>query len=682
MTPIPDSLDAEQISRDVARCTWHLLTGTQRSRRMQMKNKHRRKVAYLLRKKQKRLGNLINLTLLRTYEDSGTDAEKPRYYQGYHDVASIFLCTLGGGGALASSPFMEDPSSVSAIASAVGLDLPRAVLAQVSASHFRDAMQSNFLQLQTAIRLLLMPLICYFDPEVHDFLYACDMEPYFALSWIITWFSHDIRDTALVKRIFDAFIVSHPLLPIYATVAMVCHHYNRVELLNVECDFAVVHSTLANLPKNSSMVGWRYRPTGEGYESGEDTDDDGSVATMEISFSMEANPFEGRDDDDTETHSLVSSNISCISRAPFEEILENALAFMRRIPPSRLIALASRYHAEETIQPMLTMTPSIELLKPHPKWGLVSSTPADWVLKQRARQREGRKTTRKERHRARSASRSNSRTRAAPSRQAPPRGNSEEDTAKFLAKQKRNLAVIACGFGSGDEEEIRQRKRRRLLFWSSVAVALVAISMGVLMSSPSSPSAGEQQRKLEVSSSPKNTSRNFAKTLMKFSDKHTAADSVKAKMTAKTIPSLSQQPRESVPSKDVKLMKESVVKKVPLTKITPKVRSHSPLTATAPTTTKVPIKKLVSKKKETSKKVSVVSKKDKISQMESFAIVTFIHAGERMKRIAAASIRRVSKLMTVLQSRTERVVGPAITRVSKLLAFLQERIKIDLQQSN
>eukprot|EP00585_Thalassiosira_rotula_P005893 CAMPEP_0196158034 /NCGR_PEP_ID=MMETSP0910-20130528/45114_1 /TAXON_ID=49265 /ORGANISM="Thalassiosira rotula, Strain GSO102" /LENGTH=139 /DNA_ID=CAMNT_0041422837 /DNA_START=108 /DNA_END=523 /DNA_ORIENTATION=- len=45
---IPPSLDAEQIERDVSRVTWHLLTGNQRSRNFQMKNKHRKRIAQLL----------------------------------------------------------------------------------------------------------------------------------------------------------------------------------------------------------------------------------------------------------------------------------------------------------------------------------------------------------------------------------------------------------------------------------------------------------------------------------------------------------------------------------------------------------------------------------------------------------------------------------------------------------
>lgn len=503
---VPPCLDAEQIERDVCRCTWHLLTGNQRITRLKMENKHRKKVANMLKKKQRRLGKLINLTLLRTYEESG-EGDRLCYYQGYHDVASIFMSTLGGGG---SSPSSIGSESAAGIASSIGLDLPSAVLSRLSSTHFRDAMRSNFMQLQTAIRLLLMPLISYFDREVHEFLLDCDMEPYFALSWIITWFSHDIRDTALVKRLFDAFIVSHPLLPLYMTVAMVCHPNNRAEVLAAECDFAIVHSTLAALPKNSSMVGWKYRPSEGGYTSGDETDDEVNVSSMEVSLLLEQHySVEGRDEDESETHSLISSQISIGSKGtkvPFQELIDNALVFMRRVPPRKLIRLTEMYYEKETLKPMLDLRPSIEFLNPHPKWGLVLTAPADWVLKQRSRRlRDGRGLTRRDR-RNRVRSRSPSLTLDDTNKRSqtddlnkttgdePAVVNEDDEIARFLLENKKMLAVIACGFGAGDEEDIMDRKRRRLVL-GCVAAAVVIISVAAIVYSGQHSSEQQQQQK-------------------------------------------------------------------------------------------------------------------------------------------------------------------------------------------
>lgn len=222
---LASSLDFRQIELDVARCTWHLLTGPQRLQRLQMEYKRNRKVAKLIRRKQRRLANLINLTLVKSYKLPKNEPlvvardTTLRYYQGYHDVACIILSTLSGNAPL-PLPMLSAPS-LETIAQATGLDLPACVLLQLSQSHFRDCMRANFNQLQTTMRLTLLPLIAYFDPTLHNFLVDCSMEPFFSLSWIITWFSHDVRDTDLTKRLFDFFIASHPLMPFYVSVAMV-----------------------------------------------------------------------------------------------------------------------------------------------------------------------------------------------------------------------------------------------------------------------------------------------------------------------------------------------------------------------------------------------------------------------------------------------------------------------------
>ena len=490
---IPRSDDGDQIDRDVARCTWHLLIGSQRSRRLQMKNKHRKKMGALIKKKQRRLSNLINLTLLRTYPDDG-GADKLKYYQGYHDIASIFLIALGGGGSPLSNE--KDQDSVQAIAGSIGLDLPSRVLAQLSESHLRDAMRSNFMELQTALKLTLFPLISAFDSEVHNHLWQCDMAPFFCLSWVITWFAHDIRDTALVTRLFDAFLVSHPLFPIYMSVAMVCHPLNRIEILTTECDFAEVHQVLAALPKNSSMVGWKFRP-GDGYVSGEDEVDDGTASTdMDVSF-LDQEMLEGRDDEESDTQSIVShmTNVGKDIKVPFQDLIDNAISYMRRIPPRKLLTLAKRYYEDETLLPMMTHAQNISLLQSPPRWALVATLPADWVLKQRLRTREGRSSTRRDRRntdRSRSRSRSVSRAisentvaKEKPTvRQGPPHNENDDEIDKYLEEQKKSLAVIACGLGPCEDDESRQQRRRvrKILILAGVAIGLLVVSVVVIKS--------------------------------------------------------------------------------------------------------------------------------------------------------------------------------------------------------
>jgi hypothetical protein len=383
------SLDAEQIDRDVARCTWHLLTGSQRMRSRQMRNKHRKKVSDLLKKKQIRLGNLINLTLIHSYQRILCEEDKFRYFQGYHDIASIFLSTLGG----IVSPYSSDKSSTSVCttvaaamktAEAMGLYLPAQVLLKVSQSHFRDALRQNFQLLTAALKLTIMPLIKALDIQVFNHLRECEMEPFFALSWILTWFSHDVRETALVKRLFDVFIASHPLMPIYMAVAMVLHPVNRLDILGTECDFSSLHSTLSQLPRKSSPVGWKFIGTceGGGYVSGDENDDEtSSRLDPNDSKSWEENSIGSRDMDDEDSFapSLASTSLlSNIAPVPvsFEEIIELSIHFMRRIPPRKLMPLARLFSHEEGVKLPLDEASIISLLQQPPLWTTASTAPS------------------------------------------------------------------------------------------------------------------------------------------------------------------------------------------------------------------------------------------------------------------------------------------------------------------
>ena len=495
--------DFDQIEKDVARCTWHLLTGTQRSVSMQMVHKRHRKVRKLIRRKQRRLANLINLTLKQSYPFlQGT--HKLRYYQGYHDVACIVLSTLGGSRPVSvrslSSP---PPSDMESMAASMGLDLPAAVLLQLSQSHLADCMRANFLPLQTTLRLTLMPLLAVVDPAVHAHLFECEMEPFFALSWIITWFSHDIRDTELVKRLFDAFLVSSPLLPIYMSVAMMAHSVNRQEILRTECEFALLHQTLQGLPRNSSMVGWKYRP-GDGYVSDdeEDDDDDESVGSRDI---LEESDLQsvitsegGGDNHDDEDNTANPPGVAAVSiesgqllaadtRVPFQDLIDTSIQFMERVPPHKMVKLASRYYGNEYVKRLLQKTPDVlGLMMAPPDWTVACCAPADWVLQQQARR------TRKELRSGKKRNRSSTLPDVTDDEDEDEDHKpvvddvkrviddaNEQFSKQYLLEHARTKAVIAAGFGSPEDPERRKRRRRRMMLAGvTIAVAVLAVFVG------------------------------------------------------------------------------------------------------------------------------------------------------------------------------------------------------------
>lgn len=474
---LANSLDVRQVELDVTRCTWHLLTGDQRIQTLQMEHKRNRKVARLIRRKQRRLANLINYTLVRSYPL--TSPQKMRYYQGYHDVACIFLSVLGGGNGQREN-VGGIPQDMEELAAAMGLELPSKVLLQVSQSHLRDFLKSDFTELQTAMELTIFPLMAKLDPEIYNFLLVSGMQPFFALSWVITWFSHEVRDTETVKRLYDVFIVSHPLMPIYLSVAMVLHPVNRQIVLASEHDFGTVHQALRDLTKNSSMTGWKYRP-GDGYVSddGEDEDhddeDDEALEQAGIDGDMARIKSEllvdNKDYPQTASSSVSTGGDSLSegqSRVTFQELIDLALDIMRRVPPRKLLPLAVRCYSGPHVAALLARSPNIRLFADPPTWAVRSTAISDWVVHHRMQKRA-----------------EHSNVENFTKQQMYDSGDSEV-LKVVLLKRRHSAAVIALGFGEGDEK--LRRKRRNRMIVASVSVAILAIAVGLAMNTSLSPS--------------------------------------------------------------------------------------------------------------------------------------------------------------------------------------------------
>lgn len=54
------------------------------------------------------------------------------------------------------------------------------------------------------------------DDELYHVLCTTDLPPVYALPWLITWFAHTGMDLDSMGRMFDLFMASHPLMPLYA----------------------------------------------------------------------------------------------------------------------------------------------------------------------------------------------------------------------------------------------------------------------------------------------------------------------------------------------------------------------------------------------------------------------------------------------------------------------------------
>ncbi|XP_041800237.1 TBC1 domain family member 20 isoform X1 [Chelmon rostratus] len=144
------------------------------------------------------------------------------YYQGYHDIVVTFLLVL------------EER-------------LATALVEKLSTHHLRDFMDPTMDNTKHILNYL-MPIIDRVNPEVHDFMQQAEVGTVFALSWLITWFGHVLSDFRHVVRLYDFFLACHPLMPIYFAAVIVL--YRQEEVLECECDMAMVHHLLSQIPQD------------------------------------------------------------------------------------------------------------------------------------------------------------------------------------------------------------------------------------------------------------------------------------------------------------------------------------------------------------------------------------------------------------------------------------------------
>jgi hypothetical protein len=119
-------------------------------------------------------------------------------------------------------------------------------------SHVRDALQPTILPIIDQLELIYV-FLWKLDPELHACMYMDNIPAFFALSWRITWFAHDVSDVAAVERWFDVFLASpNKLLPIYSAVALLLLKRDDIlSALNRDSSISSLHSFLRSLPENS-----------------------------------------------------------------------------------------------------------------------------------------------------------------------------------------------------------------------------------------------------------------------------------------------------------------------------------------------------------------------------------------------------------------------------------------------
>jgi len=197
LTQILNHKEYTQVLLDVKRCLSRFPPGIPSERRFAM---------------QDQLTNLIVRILIKHPQLC--------YYQGYHDICVTFLLVVG-----------EEPAF--------------ALLEKLSTTSLKLFMEPT---MESTVHILnyVCPIVGKFSPNLRRHLEAADVSTVFCLSWLITWFGHVLNNYNQIVRLYDFFLATHDLMPVYLAAAIVL--YRQEEVLALEPDMAIIHHFLSNVP--------------------------------------------------------------------------------------------------------------------------------------------------------------------------------------------------------------------------------------------------------------------------------------------------------------------------------------------------------------------------------------------------------------------------------------------------
>jgi TBC1 domain family member 20 len=98
---------------------------------------------------------------------------------------------------------------------------------------------------------LVKQLIRAVDPEYAAQLSDASPLPYFALSNLITYFSHDMPTLPLIQHVFDYLLSRPPIAIVYLTTVLLLVRKEEVKQLYEAGDEGMLHALLCNLPEIS-----------------------------------------------------------------------------------------------------------------------------------------------------------------------------------------------------------------------------------------------------------------------------------------------------------------------------------------------------------------------------------------------------------------------------------------------
>lgn len=147
------------------------------------------------------------------------------YYQGFHDVCLTYMTMLGH-----NEAFLK--------------------LRKLIKSHFHTFMQPTLSETTLYLDMLTI-LIGQHDKKLEEFLEKAEVGTIFALSWVITWFSHVIPNEHDVEKIFKFLEKKDPHMVLYLSAEIVLS--KREDLMSMEPEMSIVHHFLCQIPRKGKL---------------------------------------------------------------------------------------------------------------------------------------------------------------------------------------------------------------------------------------------------------------------------------------------------------------------------------------------------------------------------------------------------------------------------------------------
>lgn len=148
------------------------------------------------------------------------------YYQGFHDVCLTYMTIYG-----------EEEAQIK--------------LEHDIDTHFSIFMRPTMRETQEFLELIPVILGLH-DKRTQIFLEQTEVGTIFALSWVITWFSHVIPNEHDVESIFTHLRgISDPHLILYLCAEVVL--YKKDELLQLEPEMSIIHHFLCQVPRKEKL---------------------------------------------------------------------------------------------------------------------------------------------------------------------------------------------------------------------------------------------------------------------------------------------------------------------------------------------------------------------------------------------------------------------------------------------